>query len=72
MENNTLPHKILISTKYSLHMAINFKRPGDMKNLNDNLSSIPRGRKGKLSSYVVVRNPKPTKMNWQGKQQMLG
>ena len=57
--------------KYSLHMAINFKRPQAMKSLNNDLGSIPGGRKSKLSSTLGLKNPKPTEADWQGKQQML-
>ena len=67
----TLPHKILMSTKYSLHMAINFKRPQAMKSLNNDLGSIPGGRESELSSTLWLKNPKPTEADWQGKQQTL-
>ena len=41
-----------MNTEYSLHMAINFKRPEAMKSLNNNLGSIPGGRKSKLSGTL--------------------
>ena len=50
-------------------MAINFKRPQAMKSLNNDLGSIPGGRKSKLSSTLWLKNPKPTEADWQGKQQ---
>jgi len=52
-------------------MAINFKLPGIMKGLNNNLGSIPRGRKTELSSKMWTINPKSTKPHWQRKQQTL-